>query len=67
MKSTAYGTGGQYFRVDSLQSLEQSFDSILEFKIKRVFFDISRPILVIALVLVIMQYILINTRYRTYP
>ena len=67
LKSTAYGTGGQYFRVDSLQSLEQSFDSILEFKIKRVFFDISRPILVIALVLVIMQYILINTRYRTYP
>ena len=67
LRAAAFTTGGQYFRVSTIETLEDSFNKIIEFKRKRVSFDLSRSLLAFSLVLILLQYILVNTKYRTYP
>ncbi len=67
LQSAAYLTGGNYFRAMSEGDLNEAFNQILEYKLKKVSFDASKELLMIALILLILQYILINTRYKVFP
>jgi len=67
LQAAAYGTGGKYFRVQSEVDFQEAFKEILEFKLKKVSFDASKQLLLVSLALVIIQYILINTRYKVLP
>jgi Ca-activated chloride channel family protein len=67
LQSAAYSTGGKYFKVSSQEELSKSFQEVLEYKLKKVSFDMSKYMLSAVLVLLIIQYILINTKYRMMP
>lgn len=67
LKAIAYNTGGEYFQAQSKEQLEDSFNSILDFKIKKVSTDVSHYLLLIALILLVLEYVLINTRYKIFP
>lgn len=67
LKALSFNTGGNYFRADSVELLSESFNQIIELKFKKVTIDISRYLLLAALVLFIIEYILISTRYRILP
>jgi len=67
LKAVAHNTGGQYFRAESTQSLRESFQSILGLKLGKVSIDVSSYLIVIALALLIIQYILTNTRFKAIP
>jgi Ca-activated chloride channel homolog len=67
LQAAAYTTNGKYFRVQDEADFAEAFKEILEYKLKKVSFDISREMLLIALGLVFIQYILINTRYKVFP
>jgi len=67
LKSISFATGGQYFRVKNESDFVNSLDSILKYKLKNVTFDLTRPLMIAVLILVVLQYILVNTRYKSFP
>jgi Ca-activated chloride channel homolog len=67
LKAIAHNTGGQYFRAESANALRESFQSILGLKLGKVSIDISSYLIVAALVFLMIQYILTNTRFKAIP
>jgi Ca-activated chloride channel family protein len=67
LKALAHNTQGQYFRVQNVEELEQSFANILELEFKKVTIDIAPYLVLAALILFVIEYILISTRYRILP
>lgn len=67
LKALAFNTGGTYSKADSVDLLSEAFGQVIELKFKKVTLDISRYLLFAALVLFIIEYILISTRYRILP
>ncbi len=67
LKIIAEDTDGKYFKAENDQSLREVYKqiaAITETKIKR---DLGVPFLVISLILILIEWIMINTRYRTIP
>jgi Ca-activated chloride channel homolog len=67
LTSIAYNTGGKYFRVQNRAQLQDSFGDIIEFKMKKVATNVSHHLLLVAIFLIVLEFILINTRYKTIP
>jgi Ca-activated chloride channel family protein len=67
LKAVAYGTNGEFFRATNSEELSQSFNEILEYEIRNVSFNLSNHFIIIALLLFILEYTLVNTRYRIFP
>lgn len=67
LKSVAYNTGGQYFRAQSKAQFQDSFNDILDFKTKKVSVNVTNYLLLAAIFLLILEYVLINTRYKIFP
>ncbi|MBU0467287.1 MAG: VWA domain-containing protein [Nanoarchaeota archaeon] len=67
LKAIAYNTNGKYFKADTEESLQESFNQIIELKFKKVTVNISPYFTLAALILLIIEYVLINTRYRVLP
>lgn len=67
LQAASYATGGKYFRVSSRDQMADSFQQIMEYKVKKVSFPLSDQLLTATLILLIVQYVLINTRYRVLP
>jgi len=67
LKSLAHNTDGKYFRVDSKTGLEDSLSEIIELKFKKITTDISPYLILTVLILFLIEYILINTRYKILP
>ena len=67
LTAIAYNTGGKYFRAQNEVQLEDSFNSILDFKTKKVSTDMTHYLLLIAILLLVVEYVLINTRYKIFP
>ncbi len=63
----AYNTGGNYSTAENSDKLAQAFQNALNQKQAVVPIDVSKYLLLIALLLFLIEYILINTRYRTFP
>ncbi len=67
LKASAYNTGGKFFRAVNEKELSESFNSILTLKIRKVSFNLSPYLMIASIVIIIIDFILINTRYRTFP
>ncbi len=67
LQSIAYNTNGKFFEIGTKESLDQSFSDVLELRIKKVPLNLSPYFILGALFLFILEYILVNTRYRMLP
>jgi len=67
LKAIAHNTGGQYFRAQNKASLSQSLSSIVGLKLGKTRQDVSFYLILTALFLFILEYILVNTRYKILP
>lgn len=65
--SISYNTGGSYHRVISKDELYRAYKDILTTGAVRLSFNASAVLILIALVLLLLEWFLINTRYRTLP
>lgn len=67
LQALSFNTGGEFFRANNKEELRESLSSILELKTKKVFVDISSLLLIIGLVLFVLEFVLINTRFKIFP
>ena len=67
LKGLSFNTEGKFFRAQNKEELQQSFSEIIDLRVKRVSFDLTPYTLLLALILLIAEYILGNTRYRIFP
>ncbi len=67
LMSVAFGTNGKFFRATNVEELSSSFNNILKYEVRNVSFNLSKYLTITALLLFILEYLLINTRYRIFP
>lgn len=65
--SIADSTQGNYYSIDNLEDFYASFNNILDLVRRGHIFDVSFYLLVAALLVLIIEFTLLNTRYRTLP
>ncbi|MGB9749147.1 MAG: vWA domain-containing protein [Candidatus Woesearchaeota archaeon] len=67
LKKISQMTYGEYFRAENPKSLERAYETIAEHSVQRISRNISFELLLIAIVLLFIEWSLMNTRYRTLP
>jgi Ca-activated chloride channel homolog len=67
LKNIAAQTGGQYFRAEDNDKLKEAFSKIGSSKTQRLNIDLTLPFLSIGLVLLLIEWSLMNTKYRSLP
>jgi len=67
LKALAHNTQGEYFRADTKELLGESFNQVIDLRYKKVTVDITQYLVLATLILFMLEYILINTRYRILP
>jgi len=67
LKKIANLTGGKYFRSNNATDIKKAFRSIDKYSKQKLSIDLSPYLLFLALVLVFVEWGLINTKYRTLP
>ncbi|MFH1290877.1 MAG: VWA domain-containing protein [Nanoarchaeota archaeon] len=67
LKALAHNTDGRYFRADTKELITESFNQIIDLKFKKITVDISPYLILAALIIFVIEYILISTRYRILP
>lgn len=67
LKTIAYGTEGKYYHIKNLEDFYYSLSEIIEIREKRAIYDLSLHLMIAALILFILNFVLINTRYRVLP
>jgi Ca-activated chloride channel homolog len=67
LSALAYNTGGKYFRASSVEELEKSFVDAITLTNKKVGIPVGSYALMAALVLFVLSYFLMNTRFRRLP
>lgn len=67
LKVLAYNTGGEFFNAENKEKLFESFNEVLKVTKRKVSIDLSSYLLLIAILLFIIEYFLISTRYRVLP
>ena len=63
----AAATDGKYYEAKDISSLNEAYKEIAKLTIRRISKNLSLPLLVIAIILLLIEWSLINTRYRTIP
>mgnify|MGYP001573229108 CR=1 FL=1 len=67
LQSIAYNTNGKFFDIGTRESLKQSFLDILDLRIKKVPVNLTLYFIFAALILYLIEYVLVNTRFRMLP
>jgi len=67
LKASAYNTGGQFFSAENKETLEESLLGIMDIKVGKIKQNVSSQLLIAALIIFMIEYVLINTRYRVLP
>lgn len=67
LKSIAYHTEGEFFQVEDKQEFSSSLEEVTKNTEKEISSDLSSYLLIGAIVLFLVKYYLMNTRYRTLP
>ena len=67
LQSVAYNTGGTYHRVENKEELYRAYNDIITASKVRLSFNLSPILIIVALVLLLIEWFLINTRYRALP
>ena len=60
-------TNGKYFRAENTEQLKDAYDQVLNIGERKVIQNLSMTFIVIALLLLLYEWFLINTKYRTIP
>jgi Ca-activated chloride channel family protein len=63
----AESTGGKYYRAENFDQLKQAYDDISGVTVRKISNNLSITFIVLALLLLLYEWILINTKYRTIP
>ena len=67
LKAIAFNTGGKYYNITNGQQLNDAINSNIGTRSALVTLDVSRYFLFAALILFILLFVLINTRFRMFP
>jgi Ca-activated chloride channel homolog len=67
LKNIASGTGGKYFRAENSETLKETFAEISSTKTKRLSEDLTLPFMIIGITLLLVEWSLLNTKYRSLP
>ena len=67
LKTIAESTEGEYYNVKNIEDFYYSLNNIMTVTEKRAVYDLSLYLMITALVLFIINFILINSRYRVLP
>jgi Ca-activated chloride channel family protein len=67
LKSIAANTGGKYYKAENVEELSKAYKEIATTAEKKVPVKLTMPFMLIAFLLIFVEWILINTRYRTIP
>jgi len=67
LKALAEGTGGKYFRVDSENELYETFNQLATKSTALEMIELTPYLLLAGLVTLIVEWVIINLRYRTIP
>jgi Ca-activated chloride channel family protein len=67
LKKISQLTLGEYFRAENPKSLEEAYQKIAEHSVHRIAKNIGFELLLVAIVLLFIEWSLMNTRYRTLP
>ncbi len=67
LKALSFNTGGKFFRAANTNELENDFADIAVNKLKDVNMPLSNYLFFAAVIVFVLEFILINTRYRTIP
>jgi len=63
----AENTGGKYYRVENIEELEDAYNEISGVTERKISHNLRMTFIVLALLLLMYEWILINTKYRTIP
>ncbi len=67
LQSMSYGTGGKYFRAESRDKMVAAYQDIIVSSTGVVTVNLAPFMILLALILLLVEWFLINTRYRTLP
>lgn len=67
LKATAYNTEGKFFILESSTDIETYFEEIMGLTVRDVSINLSNYLLILSVILFLIDFILINTRYRALP
>jgi len=67
LKTIASETEGKYYNVQNIEDFYASLNEISGVKKKRAIYDLSLYCMIIALALFVLNFVLVNTRYRILP
>lgn len=63
----AANTGGRYFRAENVGELENAYNQIINLTERKISQNLNMSFIFLALLLLLYEWILINTKYRTIP
>ena len=63
----AVNTGGKYYKVENIDELKKAYDEISNITERKISNNLSLSFVILALLLLLYEWILINTKYRTIP
>ncbi|MCK5022647.1 MAG: VWA domain-containing protein [Candidatus Aenigmarchaeota archaeon] len=67
LQKIADETGGKYYKANNESELSEIYESIAVSGTKKVKFDLSLLFLVIVIIMLFVEWVLVNTKYRTLP
>jgi Ca-activated chloride channel family protein len=67
LKSLAFNSGGQFFRVDDVSEMEESFSLLVNESFKEVTIDLTFYFLLVAIFLFVILWVLYNLRFKVVP
>lgn len=67
LKKIAETTGGKFFKVDSKEKIDAAYSEINTATKRKIPVRLTVPFVILALIITFVQWVLINTKYRTIP
>lgn len=67
LKDMAARTGGQYFRAKTEEELKEAYEEITKASIKEISWTLTSSLILLALLASLLDWFLVNTRYRRIP
>lgn len=67
LKALSYNTGGTFFMAADKESLADSFDQAMKLTRKKIAINLSSYLLAASIILLVIDFILVNSRYRVLP
>jgi len=65
--SIAVNTGGKYYKVESVDELNKAYEEISNVVERKISRELNMSFIILALLLLLYEWVLINSKYRTIP